>query len=67
MKLELTKMIVFFTDGQMEQINAIEKEISQLADFKRDGVEVSIPENQVKSIRALFNTWLDFISIDYED
>ena len=62
----MEKVIVRLTDGQMEQINETESMISELAELKRDGVEVNMPESQAKCIRALFNAILDFISIDYE-
>ena len=62
----LTKITIRLTDGQMETLAKTEEMINELAELKRDGIDINIPESQAKCIKDLFNSLIDFISIDYE-
>jgi len=66
MRIGLAKITMELTDEEIKTITETERIINELADLKRDGLDINIPENQNKCIQSLFNSLIDFTSIDYE-
>jgi len=60
--IKITKIVAKLTDEEKENITKTEEIVNRLIEFKRDGIDITIPEN----IKTLFNSMVDLFSIDYE-
>ena len=63
----ILKKRIKLTEEEIKTITETEKIINEIADLKRVLHETDIDENQAKYIKTLFDSLIDFVSMDYED
>lgn len=63
----ILKKRIKLTEEEIKTITGTEKIINEMADLKRVLNETDIDESQAKYIKTLFDSLIDFVSMDYED